>query len=109
MASALSLEAAHCKAHGFDVQVWDAATGQTLLTYTGQRTNIWAVGWSPDGKRIASSDDRGTVQVWDASTGGNVFEYTGSGLEVFAAAWSPDGTRIASEGSDSTVQIWKPA
>src|SRR2546421_471447 len=62
--------------------------------------------WSPDGTRVASGGDDGTVQVWDAATGNPVYTYRGHAHPVSAVAWSPDGKRIASGGGDKTVQVW---
>jgi serine/threonine protein kinase len=39
--------------------------GTTLITYCGHYWRVVALGWSPDGRRIASGS-RGTVQVWQA-------------------------------------------
>ena len=58
-----------------EVKVWDAQTGQELLSLKG--TAVTSVAFSPDGKRLASSssgtrDDTkkawaaGEVKVWDA-------------------------------------------
>ncbi len=81
----------------------------TLYTYSGHFFAVNSVAWSPDGKRIASASDDGTVQVWDALTGGHVFPYRGHTLAVYAVAWSPDGKRIASASDDETVQVWDAA
>ena len=80
--------------------------GTTLYTYRGHSSGVGAVGWSPDGKRIASGSADNTVQVWDATDGGNVYTYRGHSSAVNAVAWSPDGIRIASGGIDNTVQVW---
>lgn len=46
------------------VQVWDAATGDCLLTYGGHYASLVdAVAWSPDGTRIASAGNL-NVRVW---------------------------------------------
>jgi WD40 repeat protein len=45
-------------------QVWEAATGKTLLTYDNTRAPA-ALAWSPDGKRVASVASK-TVRVWQA-------------------------------------------
>jgi WD40 repeat protein len=37
------------------VRVWNAHTGQLLLTYSGHSNNVWSLSWSPDSTRIASS------------------------------------------------------
>jgi len=88
------------------IQVWDATTGQRLVTYTGHLGSIWAVTWSPDGKRIASGGNDSTVQVWDARSGRRLLTSAGHTAPVRAVAWSPDGTRIASASQDGSVQVW---
>jgi eukaryotic-like serine/threonine-protein kinase len=79
------------------------------FTYNGHSNYVSAVGWSPDGKRIASASGDGTVQVWDASNGGHVLTYRGHSGDVLTLAWSPDGQYIASGGLDTTVQVWNAA
>ncbi len=76
------------------------------FTYNGHSNYVSAVGWSPDGKRIASASGDGTVQVWDAANGGHVLTYRGHSGDVLTLAWSPDGQYIASGGLDMTVQVW---
>jgi WD40 repeat protein len=77
-----------------------------LYTYRGHSASVMGVVWSPDGKRIASGSDDGTVQVWDAANGGHVYTYRGYAGRVNAVAWSPDGKRIASGSNDGTAQVW---
>jgi eukaryotic-like serine/threonine-protein kinase len=80
--------------------------GIILRTYHGHSDIVFAVAWSPDGKRIASGSRDSTVQVWIAATGVNVLTYYGHANTVVSVGWSPDGTRIASSGFDNTVQVW---
>jgi WD40 repeat protein len=80
-----------------------------LYTYRGHSASVNAVAWSPNGMRIASGSNDGTVQVWDAANGGHVYTYHGHADRVVAVAWSPDGTRIASGSDDNTAQVWDSA
>lgn len=80
--------------------------GATLYAYRGHSREVYAVAWSPDGKRIASGSRDETVKVWDTTDGGNPYTYSGHTDTVFSVAWSPDGKRIASGSGDKTVQIW---
>jgi WD40 repeat protein len=83
--------------------------GTSLYTYRGHTSTVETVAWSPDGKRIASGGDDGTVQVWDAATGGHVFTYSGHSDRVRCAVWSPDGKRLVSGSADATAQLWDPS
>jgi WD40 repeat protein len=67
---------------------------------------MYAIKWSPDNLRLASTGDDGTARVWDAKTGKQIDSYTGHSGWVQALAWSPDGKRIASGGLDMTVAVW---
>ena len=84
------------------VQVWDATTGKHVLTYRGHSLDVFAVAWSPDGKRIASGGADKLVQVWDASSGKLMLTYSEHYSHVTTIAWSPDGKRIAS-GEDQII------
>jgi WD40 repeat protein len=84
-------------------KIWDAETGQTLVTYHGHTGPVNETRWSPDGTRIASSS-YDNIQVWD--TKGQHLQ-TRTGLQEIS--WSPDSKRIASGGSpDGLLHIWDP-
>jgi WD40 repeat protein len=81
-------------------------TAQTVCIYGSHKGSVNTVAWSPDGQRIASGGNDGTVQVWNARTGSTLVTYRGHKGSIGVLAWSPDGQQIASGGSDGTVQVW---
>jgi hypothetical protein len=89
------------------VRVWDAASGQELLTLdTGP---VLGVAYSPDGRRLASAGLDATVRVWDATGGQELLTPQGHTGQVWGVAYSPDGRRLASAGADKTVRVWDAA
>jgi hypothetical protein len=84
-------------ATGEGVKVWDAQTGQELLTFKG---GGYRVAFSPDSKRLASSGEQ-EVKVWDVRTGQELLTLKRGGPSV---AFSPDGKRLASPAWDRTTQ-----
>ncbi|HTK09030.1 MAG TPA: serine/threonine-protein kinase [Ktedonobacteraceae bacterium] len=89
--------------------IWWAVAPQPPYIYRGHSGWVGAVGWSWDGKRIASGGYDQTVQVWNAADGSNVSTYHGHSDVVYAVMWSPDGKQVASASNDSTVQVWDAA
>src|SRR5262249_25523053 len=63
--------------------------------------------FSPDGRRIASSDQDGWVKVWDAQTGRELLKFRAHQEgHARSVAFSPDGRRLATASWDGTVKVW---
>jgi WD40 repeat protein len=52
--------------------------------------------FSPDGSRLASAGDDGTIKVWDVATGRLIHTLEGHRGHVAAVAFSRNGSRILS-------------
>jgi WD40 repeat protein len=85
--------------------VWEATTGQKVMSVQLHTAAIKALAWSPDGRRIASGGEDQAVVVWDAIGGEELLRFdvpTG----VTHLRWSADGRRLAAACKDGTIQIW---
>jgi WD40 repeat protein/DNA-binding SARP family transcriptional activator len=88
--------------------VWDIASGQPALSFTGHSGDLYGVSvqYSPDGQRLVTASADGTAAVWDAADGRELARLHGHINNVYDAQFSPDGSRIATTSADGTVRLW---
>jgi WD40 repeat protein len=80
------------------VRLWDTAGRHEVDGY--------AVGLSPDGHRLASANQDGTVHIFDTVDGSDRTVLRGHQGPVFGVAFSPDGGRVATASQDGTIRVW---
>jgi WD40 repeat protein/serine/threonine protein kinase len=91
------------------VRVWNAATGQQLLTLPGHDANVLDAVFSPDGRRIATCANRDRKgRIWDAETGqllATLGPHEGPIGRVF---FSPQGDRVLTGEvyPGTTLRVW---
>jgi WD40 repeat protein len=73
------------------------------LKHQGQ---VNKVVFSPDGHKLLSASDDGTVKVWDANTSQLLLVVKNNKGGALSAVFSPDGHKVLSSYSDSTVKLW---
>ena len=113
---------------GGAVRLWDADTGKLLRTYpkdqpknrmassafqppaitgslSGHRNRVEAACLSPDGKRVLSGDNDGTVIIWDTESGEALHSLSFGG-QVHAAAFSTDGRYLAIGDYSGNLELY---
>ncbi len=67
---------------------------------------VWALAFSPDGKKLASADTAATIIIWDVETGRQFVAAFKRVFVVSSVRFSPDGKTLASVSRLNTVNLW---
>jgi len=89
--------------------LWDTASGEILMTYTGHTGDVNSAVFSPDESLIATSSGDGTIRLWDAASGEALRVLEGHTATVNEVRFSPDGQTLVSTSWDDTVRLWDVA
>ena len=89
--------------------LWDVRSKRKLATLEGHKNFVEGLGFSPDGKLMATASADSTAKIWEAHTGRELVTLTGHTEGVFAVCFTPDGRALATAGGDDRVRLWSLA
>jgi WD40 repeat protein/predicted Ser/Thr protein kinase len=87
--------------------VFDTSTGEEMARCDGDLVpGIFALAFSPDGRRLAAGGDSRVVYIWDAATGRQVAQCQGHTSKILSLTFRGDGSRLLTASHDGTVRQW---
>ncbi len=90
--------------NGGAMVVYDTVSDQVVVNQNADSGIIRSVRWSPDGSRLLTCAENGTLRLWDSQT--LELTLTLDQQMGIAADWSSDGRRIATCSADGLLRIW---
>ena len=88
------------------MRFWNPRSGELIRTIEAHQGHVYSIGFSPNGKTLASSSLDETIRLWDVETGTHLRTLDAHRHAVIAIAFSPDGKTLASASWDGIVLLW---
>jgi len=91
------------------IRIWDVAAAKLVCALAELTKGKSVLGYSPDGKTLASGSEDSTVRLWDHSSGKLFRVLEGHTDRVRSISISPKGNILASGSNDTTIRLWDPS
>jgi WD40 repeat protein len=95
-----------------EVILWDAATGELRVRFTGYADRVVTLAFSNDSKMLATGGgaptEDGEVKVYEVPSGKQIVDIKNSHSDVvYGVCFSPDDKMLATCGADKFVKTWE--
>jgi WD40 repeat protein len=91
---------------GTQANLWDIASGEPRLEYTGHEKAVLCFDFSKDGKFLLTGDGAGKAILWEAASGKKLRMYDGHREPLFNVKFSPDESEMVTSSWDATAVKW---
>ena len=91
-----------------EIRLWDMRSKRPCRILQGHSSLVNSVGFSPDGKTLASGGYDKAIGLWEVATGKNIATLTGPVFPAASLTFSHDGKTLVSIGHDlnTSDNIW---
>jgi eukaryotic-like serine/threonine-protein kinase len=95
------------------IRLWDIASGDMRLTFSGHVDAIRRLAFTPDGRTLASLGQDNVLNLWHLGTGQRLFSLDTHGQELYGLAFSRDGrllvtgSRSPGDAGPSSLLLWR--
>jgi hypothetical protein len=93
---------------GNKIIFWDIASQKEIEPSLSAKTRLVHIALSPDGRRLASVDEKHHILLWDLATRKSIAEMKGDPESRYRLAISPDSRWLA-YGNEKGVTLWDMA
>lgn len=92
------------------IKIWDLDRGELAASWIGHEgKQIYGLAVSPDGTRLVTGDEKGSVKVWDLPAALGHIGTPGHSERVYPMSFSPDDSMLLSTSCDKSAIIWDVA
>ena len=88
------------------VRLWQASSGQNLVTYRGHNYPVWDVAWSPLGHYFATASHDRTARMWSTDHIYPLRILAGHLSSVDHVVFHPNCNYVATGSVDKTCRLW---
>ena len=85
------------------VDVRDAETGESVLSFPGHEIDLNEVAFAADSAAFATTGDDGRLRIWDTETGDELADLGGGEGRVGGLSFSPDGLLVTAHWGDEAI------
>lgn len=87
-------------------KLWNADTGQIVVTLSGHTSYLWVGEFSPDGGKVVTGGEDGVARIWDTDSGELLATATGHESVITSIIFDPKGAFFITGGFDGTARVW---
>ncbi|MCG8650998.1 MAG: hypothetical protein MI861_14260, partial [Pirellulales bacterium] len=91
-----------------ELHVFNIDSGKRVLHLPRAHEDVvYALEFSPDGKRLASGGADKYLRVFDIASGVQLRRFEGHSNYILGLSWKSDGETIATSSADHTIKLWE--